>query len=528
MDDFEKLKFKRAVIRQLITKLINKIDKSLLETLPDYPDLYDSLNQLIEKNETLKDLDLKIENYFDKSDELESEIIQSQEYQDRVVAYKGKIERYLLKCQTTRQEVTINSGNNNLQENITYGNISHVANVKLPKLEINKFFGDACEWHSFWNSYNIAIHSNESLKKIDKFNYLKMYLGGVALSAISGFSLTESNYDSSIKLLTERFGRQDLIISSHMNKLLSINSVRNSYDIKALRKFYDECEIHIRSLQSMNVTKGSYGNLLCPVILQKLPEDLNLDYNKNRKSSVDFDIDELISFIRKEVECREASHVLSNSSKKQSVHFETQQRSESHSKHNYNRKFSSSSALVSASNNIFCLFCNSKNHESKDCSLTIEEKKQMLKDQFRCFRCLKKYHTSKKCWNKCICTLCKKQHSELICDKSAINNESKEKNDTLASVTASCVSKRKQNEMIYLQTSLAYLIYGNVKKFVRILFDSGSHRSFLKRDICNELNLRTIKTERLHVFGFGEKISKGCSYDLVKVNLQHKNDKKHL
>lgn len=70
-------------------------------------------------------------------------------------------------------------------------------------------------------------------------------------------------------LLKERFGRSDLIISSHMNKLLLIESVKTIYNIKALRKMYDAIEIQVKSLQSLGIATGTYSNLLCPV--QKFP-----------------------------------------------------------------------------------------------------------------------------------------------------------------------------------------------------------------------------------------------------------------
>ncbi|GFW58301.1 integrase catalytic domain-containing protein [Trichonephila clavipes] len=75
---------------------------------------------------------------------------------------------------------------------------------------------------------------------------------------------------------------------------------------------YDSIETQIRSLQSLGVATGSYSNLLCPVILQKLPEELNLDYNRQRKTDELFDINDLVEFLRKEEECREASLIVRN------------------------------------------------------------------------------------------------------------------------------------------------------------------------------------------------------------------------
>ncbi|GFQ70435.1 uncharacterized protein TNCT_350921 [Trichonephila clavata] len=67
--------------------------------------------------------------------------------------------------------------------------------VKLPKLSINKCYGDYSQWLDFFNPFESAIDNNNSIAKREKLNYLKSYLGGTAASYIREFSLTEVNYD---------------------------------------------------------------------------------------------------------------------------------------------------------------------------------------------------------------------------------------------------------------------------------------------------------------------------------------------
>ena len=54
-----------------------------------------------------------------------------------------------------------------------------------------------------------------------------------------------------------------------MSKLLNLETVRHSSYVKGLRKLYDEIEGNIRNLHALNVTEGSYGHLLNP-LLRKL------------------------------------------------------------------------------------------------------------------------------------------------------------------------------------------------------------------------------------------------------------------
>ena len=67
----------------------------------------------------------------------------------------------------------------------------------------------------FWDSFESAVHKNDKLSPIDKFNYLKGRLVGVAKSAIAGLSLSNENYNVAIGILKERFGDRQEIIDLH-------------------------------------------------------------------------------------------------------------------------------------------------------------------------------------------------------------------------------------------------------------------------------------------------------------------------
>ena len=66
--------------------------------------------------------------------------------------------------------------------------------VKLPKIVLRKFSGDPLDWKSFKETFEATVHSIDSISNIEKFTYLKTYLGKSALQAIEGFLLTNENY----------------------------------------------------------------------------------------------------------------------------------------------------------------------------------------------------------------------------------------------------------------------------------------------------------------------------------------------
>ncbi|GBN50588.1 hypothetical protein AVEN_4592-1 [Araneus ventricosus] len=430
----DRAKAKRATVRQLFTKLVTKIESTIELPISErftkvnkVESLFDLKNQLIEKIDALKKLDNEIEAIIDLND-LEGELIASDEYRKNGISCRTKIERCILLLEKELNVIPRNETRNNNDSNIPEPLERRVVNennvIKLPRLNISIFSGNCSEWLNFWNSFEVAIHKNDSLSKIEKFAYLKTYLRGTALAAVSGFALTDQNYDSSIALIKERFGRSDLVISCHMNKLLMIESVKSVSNVTALRKMYDELEIQVRSLESLGVAADTYSSLLCPIVLQKIPEEVNLQYNRQRKLNELFDINDLLKFLRKEIECRETSILLGNQRNyvlEASVRkpFNSSNYADTKLPYSPKRNVSTAATLIATTERQNCIFC-SEIHKDYECPLSSSERKGVLINQGRCFVCLGRRHTAKFCWKRNqLCRNCNKSHNSLICDSSS-------------------------------------------------------------------------------------------------------------
>jgi len=116
--------------------------------------------------------------------------------------------------------------------------------AKLPKLVLPKFRGDIMEWQSFWDSFNSAIHTYPQLSQIDKFNHLHSLLEGQAAHAIQGSTRTDTNYNSAIELLQNRFGKTQNIISTHTDELVKIPACSGD-KASQLWLIYDKISINI-------------------------------------------------------------------------------------------------------------------------------------------------------------------------------------------------------------------------------------------------------------------------------------------
>lgn len=144
------------------------------------------------------------------------------------------------------------------------------------------------------------MHNNPDLTPVEKFNYLVSVLERSACEAISELSLTAANYNEAISTLKKRFGGRQKVIDKHMDALLKIGAVTSCHEVKALRRLHDLVSSHIGSLKSLEVKSESYGSLLCPVLLARLPSEMQLNVSR-RVSEADWNLDRLMEVVEEEI-----------------------------------------------------------------------------------------------------------------------------------------------------------------------------------------------------------------------------------
>ena len=97
----------------------------------------------------------------------------------------------------------------------------------------------------FFDSFEVAVHSNNKIFSIEKMNYLLRYLTGEALRTVQGLKLSEPNYSVSIEMLQERYEDKQILISTYMNKLLNLSNSGNLNDLKYLRQLYNNIDTQV-------------------------------------------------------------------------------------------------------------------------------------------------------------------------------------------------------------------------------------------------------------------------------------------
>ena len=380
--------------------------------------------------------------------------------------------------------------------------------VRLPKLELKHFNGNLMEWTSFWDSYSSSIHENSNLSEIDKFNYLHSLLEKSAAEAVSGLKITSANYQEAVDILKNRFGNLQQIVNAHMNALLNLTKVGNVEDLKGLRQLHGKVDGHMRGMKSLEVDSKSYGSLLIPVLLEKLPKELRLEATRKLKGN--WELDELIQIFKEELEARERASVLQSSPK------------DSTQKQIFKPKFQSAAFLFAGGLTPTCTYCQ-RPHTSNSCSTVtdINERKEILKRSGRCFICLRKNHVARDCKSKTKCFKCDKRHHISICPSSFnekpappeqevsqpptsagsqfVNNQTvppritQQGNQSLHQPENTHVNMfvdRKSS--ILLQTAPATICNPNdpSKSYqARLIFDTGSQRSYITTRLKERLHL---------------------------------------
>ena len=132
---------------------------------------------------------------------------------------------------------------------------------------------------------------------------MKGSLTSIAAETIAGLQITNDNYDEAVKLLEQRFGSKQIIISQHIEGIMELAKITTMNDLRKLRSLYDRTEATVRSLKNVGVPIERYETILSPIIMSKLPNDLRLIIS--RKLPQEWELEGLLKHFGEELNLRE-------------------------------------------------------------------------------------------------------------------------------------------------------------------------------------------------------------------------------
>ena len=101
------------------------------------------------------------------------------------------------------------------------------------------FDGYILKWPEFWDIYESSVH-RQGIPNVMKFSYLKGALCSSAAMAITGISVTNENYDVTIRILQEGLEIKSQSLKHYMQRL-PMSSDRFG-DIKHTCDVIDYCD----------------------------------------------------------------------------------------------------------------------------------------------------------------------------------------------------------------------------------------------------------------------------------------------
>lgn len=411
------------------------------------------------------------------------------------------------------------------------------SNIKLPKLSLKKFGGDLTKWTTFWDTFESAVHRNPALTNIDKFSYLNSLLESVAAEAVAGLTLTSANYDEAVSTLKRRFGNKQSIVNRHMELLLHLEPVSSIHNLKGLRHLFDAVESNVRGLKALGISASSYGGLLSPILMGRLPPDLRLIVTRELTED-EWDVELVMEVLQREIEARERSvGTTSSQGRKFTLH-----------------KLPPTALSLTAGTTPVqpsCVYCGQA-HISGTCQTVTdpEGRKQILRSSGRCFVCLRRNHLSRNCRSSGRCTKCRGRHHTSICQTSNLGTQtptaplartpiSSTHATPAGTVQPGATSTPTTSSMlvdsptpILLQTaktvvSDATQIGATPAIEVRALLDTGSQRSYVTERVREALGATPIRSETMIIKTFGAARGERKTCDVIQLRISTK-DGEHL
>ena len=166
-----------------------------------------------------------------------------------------------------------------------------------------------------------------------------------------------------------------------------------------------------------------------------------------------------------------------------------------------------------------CPFCNLNNHPPSICLKVSNSvsRKTILRKSGLSFICFRGTHLASQCTSSYRCNKCKGKHHISICIFDGTQNNKLDNSDDDSTSTNFSTNKN----AVLLQTAYVEIKNPNhsQKTNARLLFDSGSQRSYISKTLREELKLPTIRTEILKIRVFGNDRLKSEKVDIVPLIL---------
>ncbi|XP_068206198.1 uncharacterized protein [Palaemon carinicauda] len=330
-----------------------------------------------------------------------------------------------------------------------HGSTNSMIKVKLPEIKLKEFSGDPLDWTRFWNQFSTSIHLKKDIDDVTKYVYLTQCIKGNAQKLLACFKGEASDYGDAIKALTEMYGDPKKIRRTLLRSLINLGKPK--YVRSEIFDFKVDLENLLMQIgHDSEIDVSSNEMILRELIVLKLPkevEDFMFGLYKTMYFSVS-QIKEGLQHLLNFMEHENKGSANKGTPEVNKIRFQSPAKPSSPFRKGKHHSF----LCISSQGSVGTSNIGKSTVTSKDISCDKLKGDPVTTNQVM----------------------------------SIINKQSSHQNYSVALPTAMVTVRSEDGQLIS----------------VRCLFDSGSQRSFIHKDLANKLSLRTVSTVNMILNSF--------------------------
>ena len=385
---------------------------------------------------------------------------------------------------------------------------------RLPKPKLMTFDGDPKRYKLFMASFRNNVEA-----RLDGDDQLKLTLlldqcTGEAFELIEECVMLkpDQGYRTAIEKLEKRFGKNHLIARSYIDGVKKGGTIKPN-DVKGLVKLADEMRKCQNVLTELRFASDLDSTGTIESIIDRLPEAMQNQWVKRSSKILNMGREptfkDLTTFVEEraddfnskygqyvaEKRCaaskpRQQEHVNKSREKKRNVTtLVTSVDGAAERTAGLETASTCASTSTTTDTKKICVYCDKNGHYINTCfrfkKLELTEKRDVVKKNNLCFRCLRVGHGSADCDK--VCTICSKKHHFHLHEEKGDSKPAEDKKTAAAGVVASTFKDRGRASLGVLCVHVR-----SHDKEVKCwaLVDSGSNTTFIRRSVADGLGLK--------------------------------------
>ncbi|KAI1712841.1 pao retrotransposon peptidase domain-containing protein [Ditylenchus destructor] len=394
---------------------------------------------------------------------------------------------------------------------------------QLPPIKMLRFNGNRADWASFWDMFNVGVHSR-MMPRIEKYTRLLSLLYGEAEQLVKGYPYSAEAYPLVIDALKEEYGQTSVLAENLQAELMTMPQAQDNAE--SLKKTSQAIDRICRQMKLLG--HSDEHPLLATTIKAKFPRSVVTKVvDKHILSATPPSVAQLRQDIKLIIASREEVQRTLHAMKPEQPKKDEPRRPElkrATRSTEQARAFSvtekkngkPASKTVSTTQQKDgkppkCFLCDKGLHWARECLVytTPDDRCKKFAEQSRCFRCCRRGHNANACRKNSTCQNCQGKHHIILCPKldrkevRVTNSVTGERDLTRATVNQ-CLTNLPESEVLLMATDVKVSSPTNPGKQLAafVFFDNGSQPSFIRTDYAEKLGLRKLTNGELEIHHF--------------------------